>query len=246
MSARATSTAVMARRAEPSDSLDDFPTPPWATRALLRFLRARGEDLHLLHAWEPACNRLYMARVLAEEFDKVFATDVHDYGAGQDGTADFLIDWADDQPDVDWIITNPPFRLLDQFALQAIRLAKTGVALFVRMQAIEGVQRYNDLFRLHPPAYVLPFVERVICKRGCLVDPAKPFWERSASGAVTRKMPSTATMYCWIVWRRQGLSNPVWPTRQMHWVAPCRADLTRPGDYPPLPDHLREPEGNLI
>lgn len=31
--ARLTSTAVMARRVEPADSLDFFPTPPWATRA---------------------------------------------------------------------------------------------------------------------------------------------------------------------------------------------------------------------
>lgn len=30
-----TSHAVMAQRAEAHDSLDDFPTPPWATRALI-------------------------------------------------------------------------------------------------------------------------------------------------------------------------------------------------------------------
>lgn len=30
-----TSHAVMAQRVEAHDSLDDFPTPPWATRALL-------------------------------------------------------------------------------------------------------------------------------------------------------------------------------------------------------------------
>ena len=30
-----TSYAVMAQRIEAQDSLDDFPTPPWATRALI-------------------------------------------------------------------------------------------------------------------------------------------------------------------------------------------------------------------
>ena len=30
-----TSHAVMAQRSEPKDSPDNFPTPPWATRALL-------------------------------------------------------------------------------------------------------------------------------------------------------------------------------------------------------------------
>jgi hypothetical protein len=33
------SSAVMQQRSEPHDSLDDFPTPPWATRALCEFLR---------------------------------------------------------------------------------------------------------------------------------------------------------------------------------------------------------------
>lgn len=34
--AQNTSSAVMAQRSEPHDSLDDFPTPPWATRALIK------------------------------------------------------------------------------------------------------------------------------------------------------------------------------------------------------------------
>jgi hypothetical protein len=32
------STSVMARRVEPPDSLDFFPAPPWATRALCEYL----------------------------------------------------------------------------------------------------------------------------------------------------------------------------------------------------------------
>ena len=33
------SSAVMQQRSEPHDSLDDFPTPPWATRALCQHLQ---------------------------------------------------------------------------------------------------------------------------------------------------------------------------------------------------------------
>jgi|tagenome__1003787_1003787.scaffolds.fasta_scaffold20922105_5 hypothetical protein len=32
-----TSHAVMAQRVEPKDSADDFPTPPWATRACVPY-----------------------------------------------------------------------------------------------------------------------------------------------------------------------------------------------------------------
>ena len=60
------SSAVMQQRSEPHESLDDFPTPPWATRALCEQLKLLGFDLPRQSVWEPACNRGYMARVLGE------------------------------------------------------------------------------------------------------------------------------------------------------------------------------------
>lgn len=65
------STSVMARRQEARDSLDDFPTPPWGTRALCRFLDAQGYLIAGQDAWEPAANRGYMVRPLAESFGRV-------------------------------------------------------------------------------------------------------------------------------------------------------------------------------
>ena len=59
-------TAVMARRREPPDALDYFPTPPWATRALFRHvLPALGIDA-IGGVWEPACGEGHMAAVIAE------------------------------------------------------------------------------------------------------------------------------------------------------------------------------------
>ena len=56
-----TSHAVMAQRSEPRDSLDDFPTPPWATRALCEKLIGARHDLAGMSVWEPACGQGYMA-----------------------------------------------------------------------------------------------------------------------------------------------------------------------------------------
>jgi hypothetical protein len=55
-----TSHAVMAQRVESKDSLDDFPTPPWATRALIEHIISPKavQDLTCL---EPACNRGFMS-----------------------------------------------------------------------------------------------------------------------------------------------------------------------------------------
>ena len=60
-----TSHAVMAQRFEAKDSLDDFPTPPWATRALLEHV-IPDKDLAGRSVWEPACGAGHMAKVLKE------------------------------------------------------------------------------------------------------------------------------------------------------------------------------------
>jgi hypothetical protein len=76
------STAVMQRRVEPRDSLDDFPTPPWATRAICEQLMQREFITPAMSVREPCANRGYMARPLSECFADVEASDIHDYGVG--------------------------------------------------------------------------------------------------------------------------------------------------------------------
>lgn len=236
------SSAVMQQRHEAPDSLDDFPTPPWASRALCEELVRRGHQLHLHRAWEPACNRGYMAAALAEYFDQVHATDVHDYGwPGQACQADFLIDWGQDAPDVDWVVTNPPFRLAGDFIRQALRHAKVGVAVFVRSAFIEGQERYASLFRDQPESLFMPFVERVALWRGVLLDPERQVWRDDPDGGGLR-YPTSATSYAWLVWIK---SMPPGATL-MHRIGPCRRELTRPADYPPIPEHLRPPGGGLL
>ena len=67
--------AVMAQRTEPPDSADNFPTPPWATRALLEHVIGdRGPFNGNRRAFEPACGAGHMARPLAEYFGEVHAS----------------------------------------------------------------------------------------------------------------------------------------------------------------------------
>lgn len=108
--------AVMAQRHEADDSLDDFPTPPWATRALMHHVI--GPDHRKEHVWEPACNRGAMVKPLLEHFGQVSLSDVHDYGAGFD-VEDFL-SIGNPRYYPDFIITNPPFRLGEEFIARAM------------------------------------------------------------------------------------------------------------------------------
>lgn len=200
-----TSTAVMQRRSEPHNSLDDFPTPPWATRALCERIHSTPPRWNMI-CREPAANRGHMVRPLREYFVHVEASDVHDYGMGF-AVADYL--FGPDPEPVDWTITNPPFRLAEQFIDRAIRTSRVGVAMIVRTAFLEGIGRYNRLFTVSPPARVLQFSERAPMVRGRLDSEA-----------------SSATAYCWILWecRHSG------PT-QLEWIAPCRTRLERHGDY---------------
>lgn len=207
-----------ARRFEPLTSLDDFPTPPWATRALAEVVLKQP----LGRVWEPACGRGHMARALGER-GSVFASDVHDYRGdpalapgwpGQTAVYDFLD--RDAAPlaalrRLDWIITNPPFnRARDFIATALYHRPRVGVAMFVRSAFLEGAERWRTIFDPHPPSVVAQFVERVPIFRGRL-----------------DQRGSTMTAYCWIIWQRGWLI----PTR-FEWIPPCRARLERDSDYP--------------
>jgi hypothetical protein len=123
-----TSSAVMQQRTEAHDSLEDFPTPPWATRALFEHvifpsLGLLGRrDVARMQCWEPCANRGYMVKPLEEYFHTVVASDIHDYGMGYP-QHDFMMPFSLSTQTVanDWLITNPPFRLADQIIRKALR-----------------------------------------------------------------------------------------------------------------------------
>jgi hypothetical protein len=215
---------VNAGRKEPSTSLDFFPTGPWGTRTVIEdVIKLPREVMGTLVAWDPACGEGHMTGVLEEYFGTVIGTDIHDYSAegrsapAWGGVLDFLSD--DDMPehlaeneDVDWIITNSPFsgeidRVL-AFALRSLRIAKRGVAMLVRTQVLEGVGRYEQLYRDQPPTIIAQFVERCPLHRGR--------WEPDGD---------TMSQYCWLVWIKGEAPRPFF------WIPPGRrVERTKPDD----------------
>jgi hypothetical protein len=199
--------AVMAQRVEAADSLDNFPTPPWATRALMEHVIADRGPFGDQTCLEPACGAGHMAKPLGEYFGRVNAADIHPYGYG--AMADFLAG-PFEAAAVDWVITNPPFRLAEDFVQRALRIARCGVAILARTVFIESVGRYRSLFEVNPPTRFAQFTERVPMVKGRL--------DRKAS---------TATGYAWIVWENDSFAEP-----RLMWVPPCRKTLERDNDYP--------------
>lgn len=190
-------TSVMASRAATApDDLDYFPTPPWAARA-------GGELLQKLDpgrwtCWEPACGEGHMATGLYDYFPIVYQSDIFPYAkAGADGEIlwqvnafDFLSDGAPRYSDVDWIVTNPPFKLGEAFVRQALKHARRGVAMLLRLAFLEGVARHKLLYEDHPLSVLAPFAERVPMVKGK--------WDPDAS---------SATAYAWFIWLKPEVSR---------------------------------------
>lgn len=200
-----TSHAVMSQRAEPADSPDDFPTPPWATRALLEHV-LNEHPLTEQICLEPACGAGHMSRVLEDYFSEVVSSDAYYYGYA--GVRDFL-EHPFEAKSVDWVITNPPFRLAEEFVCRSFDIARKGVAILARTVFLESSGRYERVFARTPPSKFAQFVERVPMVKGRL--------DRKAS---------TATGYAWLVWEFETATAP-----RLMWVPPCRKALERADDY---------------
>lgn len=188
-------TAVMSARASVTDALDYFPTPPWASRAVVEDVFPQlGVAFHTasMTLWEPAAGGGHMVETLRPYFRDVFASDVYDYCCGYD-----VGSFIGQGPDVaqcpfkpDLIATNPPFNRALDFAQRALDEARVGVALLVRSNWAESLNRYQRLFRDRPPSMIAQFVERVPMVKGR--------WDPNAD---------TATAYAWFIWRKADRSG---------------------------------------
>tara|TARA_R110000765_G_scaffold151673_1_gene254313 strand:+ start:7 stop:741 length:735 start_codon:yes stop_codon:yes gene_type:complete len=216
MSTQNTTHAVMSQRHEDKDSLDYFPTPPWATRALFQevlkhpdfniFPRIEKFDGSCL---EPACGGGHMVKVLQEYFLNVQSCDIADYG--QDRIQDFLA--LESKDTYDFIVTNPPFNLAEEFVRKALPITRQCVAIFARTQFMESIGRYERLFKPNPPHVIAQFSERVPIVKGRLSATA-----------------STATSYAWFIWRGTA-GSPHTAQTKLFWIPPSRRTYEKPNDY---------------
>src|SRR6266481_9927141 len=130
------------------DGPEFFPTPRWATFALIENEKFNGE------IWECACGDGTMSRVLEETGQPVRSTDLYDRGFGEAGV-DFLMS----QSEADNIVTNPPYNCAEGFVASGVKLAKRKFALLLRLAFLEEQTA---------PKRSLPIIRPREC--GCLVS----------------------------------------------------------------------------
>lgn len=163
---------------------DFFPTPPWATYALIDNEKFKGD------IWECACGDGTMSDVLEETGQNVISSDLFNRGYGE-ANHDFL----KTERKADNIITNPPYNCAEGFVVTGLSQAKHKFALLLRLAFLEGSNRAKTIFATTPPARVWVFSERITFYPSGI--------EPKGSGT---------TAYAWFVWDKDanGASELKW------------------------------------
>jgi hypothetical protein len=161
------------------DGPDFFPTPAWATHALIDNEEFVGD------IWESACGNGAMSEVLETTGNKIISSDLIDRGYGE-GDHDFLESWRK-APN---IITNPPYNAAEGFVQAGLEKAGKKFALLLRLAFLEGANRQRTIFTNAPPSRVWVFSERIT------------FYP---AGAVQKGTGTTA--YAWFVWDKDATSG---------------------------------------
>lgn len=154
------------------DGPDFFPTPAWATHALVDVEPFEGD------IWESACGNGAMSDVLATTGRNVISSDLFDRGYGEGG-----VDFLTSNRRAPNIVTNPPYNAAEGFVQAGLRSAERKFALLLRLAFLEGANRQRSIFTKCPPSRVWVFSERIT------------FYP---AGAVQKGTGTTA--YAWFVW----------------------------------------------
>lgn len=160
------------KRSADLDGPDFFPTPAWATHALIDNEPFDGE------IWECACGNGAMSRVLEKTGNRVRSSDLYNRGYGDAG-----MDFTLASQRADNIVTNPPYNSAESFVRSGVKLANRKFALLLRLAFLEGANRANTIFSQSPPNRVWVFSERIT------------FYMHGAA-----EKGSGTTAYAWFVW----------------------------------------------
>jgi len=189
--------AVQLGRAPLVERKDDlYETPACAVHALLRC-----EKLPSV-IWEPACGRGAISRILLAAGHDVRSTDLVDYGFGESGI-DFLMETRAPK-DCECVVTNPPFKLADQFVRHALRLAPRVIVL-LRWAYAEGAGR-ADLIDEH-------------LTRVWLGKERLPFMHRD--GYEGRRNANSGAPFAWFVFEQQRRIPTGFLVQRMSWREPA-------------------------
>ena len=148
--------------------------------------------------WEPACGKGNISRVLKSKYN-VYSTDLIDREYG-DGQLNFLTCQILPKPEIDVILTNPPYKYAESFLLKALQLLpEKGLYIgFLPITFLEGKNRYK-IYKNNNPKLVFVHSSR----QGCDYFGRFDF------------INSGARAYIWAIWEKGYLGDTI-----IKWIPP--------------------------
>ena len=134
--------------------------------------------------WECAVGQGHLAERLKQHGYTVECTDLVDRGYPNTEIVDFLKEQYSFDGD---IITNPPYKYCTEFILNALDSISDGhkVAMFLKLQTLEGQKRYDEIYSKYPPKTVYVYSKRKNCAK---------------NGDFETFKVNSAVCYAWFVW----------------------------------------------
>ena len=159
---------------------DYYATEPKAVRLLLEMENFPKNRT----IWECACGGGHLSEEMKRLGYGVYSTDYYDRGYGE--ICDF-VGLENTKPTEFNIITNPPYRLVNDFIVRGNMILKEGnkMALFLPIRYLEGKER-KEIYRRYPPKVVFISSGQLKC----------------AIGGNFEKMCGNAVSYAWFVWQK--------------------------------------------
>jgi hypothetical protein len=170
---------------------DFYATDPVSTEALFKI-----EKFDSTSFLEPCCGEGHISKIIEENFPfaEIISTDLIDRGYGK-GNIDFLT--YDYKRKFDYVITNPPYKLAKEFVEKSLKVTNKKVAMFLKIQFLEGVGRYQ-FFKDTPLKTVHVFSSR-----------QSPWTNGQKINPKTNKPWESTMCFCWFIWEHGYEGEPI-------------------------------------
>jgi hypothetical protein len=213
---------------------DLYETPAEAVHALLRV-----EQLPQT-VWEPAAGPGSIVRVLREAGHVVVATDLNDWGCpASESRIDFLLETRA-PADAECVITNPPYKLAEQFVSHALELVPRVIMLlrsaFYESERRTPILESGSLARIHQFRNRLPMMHRhgwAGPRATSSIQFAWFVWDKNHSGPTTTDRISASASVATRLngARREDRDGRTTPRRSLLTDMP---EMPLPGDVAPI------------
>jgi len=197
------------------DALDFYATPTKEVENILNILNLDFSNEIIL---EPCCGDGHMYDGIMNYLnnnggaDAVIATDImeregnfpHMAGSDYDFIKDEYMDNVKKEcniDNIDYIIMNPPFKLIEPFVMKSLGIAQKGIIMLGRIQFLEGKSRYENILKDFPPTDVYVYVDKISCFKG---------------GNENIKQASVQC-YAWFYWNMEQIEKGS-KNSNLHWI----------------------------